>query len=93
MLIQPLATTAWHILRLQKREPPPAGGFQTYQEDMDSRQGVVPPSNSAYYKMLQRALNLNTGKEPETDACALSTKPYGSIYGGDLSDSRVITAG
>jgi len=53
MLIQPLATTAWHILRLQMTEPPPAGGLQTYQEDMDSRQGVVPPSNSPYYKMLK----------------------------------------
>jgi hypothetical protein len=61
------------------REPPPAGGLQTYQEDMDSRQGVVLPKNSAYYKMLHRALNLNTGKGPEIDACAHSTEPYGSI--------------
>jgi len=42
---------------------------------MKSRQGVVLPKNSAYYKMLHRALNLNKGKEPEMDACAHSTEP------------------
>jgi hypothetical protein len=75
MLIWPLATTAWHILRLQIRESPPAGGLRTYQEDMDSRQGVVLPKNSAYYKMLHRALNLNTGKGSEMDNCAHSNEP------------------
>lgn len=64
---------------MQMREPPPAGGLQTYKEDTDSRQGVVLPKNSAYYKMLHRALNLNTGKGLEIDACAHSTEPYGSI--------------
>lgn len=69
------ASTSWRVANISGRH-----GQQT---------GVVPPTNPAYYKMLQKALNLNTGKGPEMDNSTHSTEPLGSIYGGDLPDSRV----